>query len=365
MRRAVMSPLRLPLAATLALLPYVALAGPVSTEVGARYESYSFGTYTGDVDVTQTLVPIDLRGRTGETAWSLGLDFTSSTADDPDGDGSLSGVSAFRVGAGRDFVEGRLRVSSDAVISLTDGPYTADERRLLGWVASHELGLPRPLIGQGNQFRADASLFLVGSKRTAVFAGGFGEFRSAFQFRDDGLELDPAELVGAGLGVERSWDDATGRIQLFWEHPGGGQVDGVDAYSLANRYHLGLGFEAPVGSGRGALSADLLSVGSGELLPDWALDSSWIRGGNRLLWSLSWMKYAPAYWGLGLAGTHERGFTGALGHSDWIRPHLVVGRQLESGDLRLRAEYRGGSVREGRSLRGIGFAFTWSREWNR
>ena len=342
-----------------------AVAGPVSTRVGVDYEACSFETYLGDVDVSQTRIPVDLFGRSGATRWNLGIDFAQSDAKDWSGDGALSGPSTLRAGASREAAEGRLRLSAEAAFALTRGPYSPDERLLLDWVSRHELALPLPLVGQGNRYRADASLLLFGTKRVAVFAGGFVEIQDAFEFRDDGLELDPSDLLGGGAGVERGWNHASGRLQVFYEHPLDGRIDGADAYALGDRLRLRSAFEGPLGSGRASLSAEMLSVGSGELLPGWVLDSSWIRGGNQLRWALAWETESPAFWGAALTGTSQRGFTGALGHSDWIAPRVVAGRRFGAGEVRLEAEYRRGSVREGRPLHGFGLAFSWSRGWFR
>jgi hypothetical protein len=342
-----------------------AFAGPVSTRVGLDFASYSFETYTGDVEVSETLVPIDLLGNAGATDWNLGVDLASAEAQDWTGDGSLSGPSQLRAGLSREFVDGRLQVSADAGFALTKGPYSSDERLLLGWISRHELNLPAPLFGQGNRYGADASFLLVSTKRAAVFLGGFVEIQNAFEFRDDGLELDPSDLLGAGVGLERGWNRASARLQLFYEHPLDGRIDGADAYALGDRYRLGAEFVTPFGSGRADGSAELLSVEDGEILPGWVLESSWIRGGNRLLWAFSWEKEAPAFWGLGLGGRHHRGFSGALGHSDWLVPQVVLGRHFGNGDVRLRTEYRVGSVREGRSLQGFAGTLSWSREWIR
>lgn len=347
-----------------ALAPSAAHAS-VTTHVGAQHGAVTFETYQGEVSVDQTLVPVDLIGRRGALGWQLGFGFASSSAEDWTGDGSLSGLADVRGALSRRFASDRILLSAAADIALEEGPYDGGERLLLAWVAAPELSLPLPGQGRGNRYRLDASARLLSTKHAAVFAGAFYEREDAFQLRDDGLELDPSDVIGGGLGIERGWGDVLARLQGFLEHPQDGQIDGADAWRLGDRTRLRAEVVAPVAEGEGVFAVDLLGVGSGELLPGWVLDENWARGGNRVDWNFGWQSSTPTFWGAGIGGTHVRGFTGALGHADWYLPHAEVGRRSANGAVRCGATYRTGSVREGRSLDGFELSVSWSREWRR
>ncbi|MEZ4648914.1 MAG: hypothetical protein R3E97_09045 [Candidatus Eisenbacteria bacterium] len=155
------------------------------------------------------------------------------------------------------------------------------------------------------------------------------------------------------------------RLQGFVEYPTDGKIDGADAWGLGDRIRVRAEVEAPVADGEAALSLAVLGAGSGEILPGWVLDSYQVRGGNRFDWDLGWERSTPTFWGAGIGGAHVRGFTGALGHSDSVVPHVSFGRRSGQGDVRIDAGYRTGSAREGRALDGFSAAFSWTREWRR
>lgn len=338
----------------------------VRTVLGAEQISYGFATYRGDAEVVQTRVPLDCSSRLGAVEWTVGFDFASSRAEDWRGDGTLSGPAALRASLATELAGGRVALAGSADIALQDGPYDGEERLLLDWISRHELALPMPVAGQGHRFRVDASSLLLASRRVATFAGVFAEFAGAFTFRDDGLELDPTDLLGVGLGAEMNVGESIVRLQVFHEEPFGGAIDGESAYHLGARERLGLGAELPLAAGRVRASAELLSAGRGALESGWVLDPAGVRGGNRLLWSLGWGFTGPVSAGFDLDGTHHRGFSGALGRSDWIGPRLRFARELGGlGEAAVQIRYVRGTVREGRAFDGFGFGVTLAREWGR
>jgi hypothetical protein len=108
---------------------------------------------------------------------------------------------------------------------------------------------------------------------------------------------------------------------------------------------------------RGELS--LLFGWSGELHPGTTLVADPLRSGNRVRWSLGHERASSWPIRIALTGTHYRGFSGTLGHADWITPSLELGHRFGPGVLEGSFDLSVGEVREGGSLGGVGLRLAW------
>ncbi len=337
----------------------------IRTEAGAIVRSWTYETYIEEVGVDQTVIPIRAEADFEPWQFDLSLDFAKSEVSDDAGTHELSGLSRFGIGASRFAWDNRFRFEVGADWILEQGPYELDETRVLSRVAEPVLNLPASYLGTGHRFHAAAQGVVFEQRGLIGVAGAHVASSGAYDLRDDGLDASGGMAAGLAFGLDQATSLALFHHQVWWQSGRSEDVGGSPAFDLGSE--VGVGSDARLALATGDLSVglEMLFVSAGSVDPDLLLEPGFVRGGNRFRWQLGWAVEDIWSWRVGLGGTHHRGFSSALGRSDWITPSAGIGWSVGASDVSVGVEYSAGQVREGRDISGFGLSASWSQEWTR
>lgn len=345
--------------------PASAAAAQIRTEVGAIVQSWTYQTYLEEVGVDQTVIPIRAEADFAPWQFDLSLDYAKSGSSDDAGTDDLSGFSRFGIGASRFAWENRFRFEVGADWILEQGPYELDEARALSRLAEPVLSLPAGYLGTGHRFHAAAQGIVFEQRGLVGVAGAHIESSGAYDLRDDGLDASGGMAAGLAFGLDQATSLALFHHAVWWRSGRSEDVGGSPAFDLGSEFGVGSDARIALAAGDFSVGLEVLFVSAGSVDPDLLLESAFVRGGNRFRWQLGWAVQEIWSWRVGLGGTHHRGFSSALGRSDWITPSAGIGWSVGAGDVSFDLEYSAGKVREGRDISGFGLVASWSQEWSR
>ncbi len=360
----------------------VALASPWQVaagewQFGARiapeWRRWSYGVPGGEKEIRQTSIPLDLLITTGEIRGEVGADFVrgrhESTAprDAAAGASSLEEVSALRLGVQAPLFAGAAIVSLRHVQSLSAGDLTADEVVVAEGFEPLALEFARPRPFGGSTTTAGFGAQIARGARWVWTGALSGELRGESELLSGGPRFDPGDrwLGATALAYSphargpRAASGATSRIEttvrasLRAGGSGASRVDGETLYHLGRQIGAGVSAETQRGADRFRAQIDLIATERGTVAEEGLIAPASVRGGNRTAVTVEWRRAFGSWSALGaLDGRVLRGFSGDLGHSEWIAPRLGVGRSFGPASARLEVARPVGHARSSRRLDG-------------
>jgi len=249
--------------------------------------------------------------------------------------------------AGSEFwTESDLRSSEDLLVSQV--------------LKEFALEFPAPEVGAGNHWSLGAAWQPFESPDWSTQLAVGWESRSAYRLGTQGEELSPGARVRAGASVRRGWGAFDLRVTVARVGGTQAQIAGHDAYrsGAQSRVRVDLGYALT--DTRLHASIEGSGRASGEVEPDLVIDPALLRAGNRARWNLGADRALGAWRvGLGVEGSHLRGFAGQLGHVDWIAPIASAAFAAESSTTTLTLRRPSGTTREGDAIDGWLLELTW------
>lgn len=222
------------------------------------------------------------------------------------------------------------------------------------------LEFPAPEVGAGSHLSLGLAWQpIVAANWSAQVAAGW-EARGAYRLGDLGEELAPGGRLRAGASLRRGWGAFDLRAGLSHIAGADAKIAGQEAYRTGAQSKLRVDASYALVETRLRASVEGSGRASGEVDPDLVLDPALLRAGNRARWSLGadrdWRRWR---FGLGVEGSHLRGFAGQLGHVDWIAPTVAVAYSAESSTTTLRLRRASGKTREQEALDGWLLELAW------
>lgn len=371
------SPRGLRLAALLSALASPPQVAAEEWQFGARispeWRHWSYGVPGGENEIRQASVPLDLLISTGEIHGEIGADFVrgrrESTAprDAALGASSLEEVTALRLGVQAPLFAGAAIVSLRHVQSLSAGNLTADEVVVAEGFEPLALEFARPRPFGGSSTTAGIGVQIARGVRWVWTGALSGELRGESDLLLGGPRFEPGDRWMGATALAYTWPalgarpaigatarfETTLRASLRAGGSGASRVDGERLYHLGRQIGGGLNADTQRGVDRFRAQIDLIATERGTVAEDGLIAPSSVRGGNRTAVTLEWRRPFGSWSALGaLDGRVLRGFSGDLGHSQWIAPRLGIGRDFGPASARLELARPVGHARSSRPLNG-------------
>lgn len=346
---------------------WVVLAAPATgfgmqtvLEIAPEFRRWTFERPRIDHEVEQSYVAADL-GFHFDSGLHLaaGANFVSTVHHEEEVTGNIDGLGELRFRAEHRFVSDRLRIGARAAFPLSGDEFLPREIRALRMLEIPQLEFPLADAGVGGHQGIDLTGQIVRQRSLLAQIGLGVEARNSYAIRDDGLELDPGGLIRVGGSVDHSLSSWVLHHGAVLERPSTTTLDGRDAFRNGTRitWDEGLSLLRSENAWRADLA--LLLAQSGKLFPGGTLVEDPLRSGNRVRWRVAHDRESSWPLRVALTGTHYRGFSGTLGHADWVTPSLRVGHRFGPGVLEGTFDLSVGTVREGGSLGGVGVRLAW------
>lgn len=341
--------------------------------ISPEWRHWTYGVPGGENEIRQTSVPLDLLVTTGEIRGEIGADFVrgrrESTAprDAAAGASSLEEVSALRFGVQAPLFAGAAIISLRHVQSLSAGDLTADEAVVAEGFEPLALEFARPRPFGGSTTTAGVGAQIARGARWVWTGALSGELRGESDLLSGGPRFDPGDRWLGATALAYSWPapgaravseaarriETTLRASLRAGGSGASRVDGETLYHLGRQIGAGLSADTQRGLDRFRAQVDLIATERGTVAEDGLIASSSVRGGNRTAVTLEWRRAFGSWSALGaLDGRVLRGFSGDLGHSEWLAPRLGVGRGFGPASARLEVARPFGHARSSRPMSG-------------
>ncbi|MBK8230109.1 MAG: hypothetical protein IPK72_05890 [Candidatus Eisenbacteria bacterium] len=316
---------------------------------------WSYDDRRGANEVAQDLL-------SGDALWSprsnlrlqLGLDLVGGSRSGQGFEAEPDRRSALRGAAGITGWDGRAGLRLGIESWLSPDLATLEEVALAEGLEQYLFEFSRPRPGQGAVFGVTGAVQLVRRAHWSAQVGLGFERRGAYALGPDGPEFDPGDRVRLGAGGRLAGGRGDLRLSVDRASTGDEQLAGGDAYRSGAQTQVRLELATPR-STYGAQAALAWTARSGGSIADQTvLDPMAVRSGNRLRWRVAGTREYRD-WGLrlGAGGSHLRGFSGLLGHADWVGPEAGVVRRFRASSVELAARAPFGSSREGESLDGL------------
>jgi hypothetical protein len=340
-----------------------AAAAPPSLEMTLRPEfnlwSYRVEELTNRVD--QLALPVDFLWRVRPT-WQArgGAELVRSERVIRDQSAGFTNLDQAHLSL--EARRGRIRLGASAVLSGASTGPSSDEI----WVAEalEAVALQFPLAGYstGDRLSLLGAVQVVRRRGILIQAGGALESRRAYNLRESGQQLDPGNrgrLGGSVQLVEGTWRPAA---SLFYQKSGQARLPDAVSYTPGSQWIGAAGTHWFAAAGWiASLNLTVSARGAGQIGAVTPLNRSGLRGGNlgsgRLALS---HETRPWGWWVALSGTAVRGFSGELGHADWVEPELGLSRATARGKVRGGLRVPLGQSRSSAALRGIGLSLAWT-----
>lgn len=326
---------------------------------GVEHHRRSWESSRGEHRATQVYMPLDVALRIGPRRLSAGCDLGWSDAEEPAGGGDLSAPREVRAAFEQGFSGDRLRVGLGWRRALRTDGLSESEARLARVLEEVALRWPRSNADGGTRLVLQSTLQVVRRAALLVQAGAGREWQGKHELVADGRRIDPGGRTRVGVGVVAAAGSFREDLALQGEWPGRNRIPGGWGYEPGAQCWLHSYSQVASRVGRLGGSVRALLRAGGSIDPGSPFDPASVRGGNALRVGLDLARgYGAGEYQVELAGVGVRGFSGDLGHAQWVEAGAAWSRPVSSVRVRLSVSLQEGSCREGRALRGTSAALS-------